>query len=94
MPGLPYLRAEAVFGVRYEMARTVDDVLSRRTRARLLGRDDSAHAAAATAALIGPLLGWDDAEQDRQAAAYVALVTAEREFPHLPEVALDAALGA
>jgi len=94
VPGLPYLRAEAVFGVRYEMARTVDDVLSRRTRARLLGRDDSAHAAAATAALIGPLLGWDDTEQDRQAAAYVALITAEREFPHLPEVALDAALGA
>ena len=94
VPGLPYLRAEAVFGVRYEMARTVDDVLSRRTRARLLGRDDSAHAAAATAALIGPLLGWDDTEQDRQAAAYVALITAEREFPHLPEVALEAALGA
>jgi glycerol-3-phosphate dehydrogenase len=94
VPGLPYLRAEAVFGVRYEMARTVDDVLSRRTRARLLGRDDSAHAAAATAALIGPLLGWDETEQDRQAAAYVALITAEREFPHLPEVALDAALGA
>jgi glycerol-3-phosphate dehydrogenase len=94
VPGLPYLRAEAVFGVRYEMAITVDDVLSRRTRARLLGRDDSAHAAAATAALIGPLLGWDDAEQALQAEAYVALVTAEREFPHLPEVALDAALGA
>lgn len=94
VPGLPYLRAEAVFGVRYEMALTVDDVLSRRTRARLLGRDDSAHAATATAALIGPLLGWDDAEQSRQAAAYVALVTAEREFPLLPEVALDAALGA
>ena len=50
--------------------RTVDDVLSRRTRARLLGRDDSAHAAAATAELIGPLLGWDDAEQARQAADY------------------------
>ena len=74
VPGLPYLRAEAVYAVRYEMARTVDDVLSRRTRARLLGRDDSAHAAAAAAALIGPLLGWDDAEQARQAADYVALV--------------------
>ena len=42
MPGLPYLRAEAVYAVRHEMARTVDDVLSRRTRARLLGRDASA----------------------------------------------------
>jgi len=92
--GLPYLRAEAVFAVRYEMARTLDDVLSRRTRARLLARDDSAAAAAATAALIGPLLEWDDGEQRRQVADYVASVTAEREAPHLPEVALDAALGA
>ncbi len=94
VPGLPYLRAEAVFAVRYEMARTVDDVLSRRTRARLLARDDSARAAAGVAALIGPLLGWDDDEQARQAAAYVTAVTAERHAPHLPEVALDAALGA
>src|SRR5690606_16594679 len=29
--GLPYLRAEALYAVRHEMARTVDDVLSRRT---------------------------------------------------------------
>jgi glycerol-3-phosphate dehydrogenase len=94
VPGLPYLRAEAVFAVRYEMARSVDDVLSRRTRARLLGRDDSALAAASVAALVGPLLGWDEAEQAGQVEAYVALVTAEREAPHLPEVALDAALGA
>ena len=94
VPGLPYLRAEAVFAVRYEMARTVDDVLSRRTRARLLARDDSAAAAGEVSALIGPLLGWDDPEQARQAAGYVASVTAEREAPHLPEVALDAALGA
>ena len=40
--GLPYVRAEAVHAVRHEMARTLDDVLSRRTRARLLGRDDAA----------------------------------------------------
>ena len=36
VPGLPYLRAEARYAVRHEMARTLDDVLSRRTRARLL----------------------------------------------------------
>ena len=35
-------RAEVVYAVRAEMARTVDDVLSRRTRARLLARDASA----------------------------------------------------
>ncbi len=34
---LPYSRAEVVYAARAEMARSVDDVLSRRTRARLLG---------------------------------------------------------
>ena len=32
------LRAEARYAVRYEMARTLDDVLTRRMRARLLAR--------------------------------------------------------
>jgi glycerol-3-phosphate dehydrogenase len=92
VPGLPYLRAEAVYAVRYEMARSVDDVLSRRTRARLLARDDSAAAAADVAALIGPLLGWDAATEAAQAGAYRDAVAAERTAPDLPEVALDAAL--
>ncbi len=70
VPGLPYLRAEAVYAVRHEMARTVDDVLSRRTRARLLARDASAAAADSVAALLAPELGWDAAETQRQADAY------------------------
>ena len=51
--GLPYLRAEAVHAVRHEMATTVDDVLARRTRARLQARDASAAAAPVVAALLG-----------------------------------------
>jgi len=42
VPGLPYLRAEALYAARHEMVCTLDDVLSRRTRARLLARDASA----------------------------------------------------
>ena len=38
VPGLSYLRAEAVYAARHEMARTLDDVLSRRTRARARAR--------------------------------------------------------
>jgi glycerol-3-phosphate dehydrogenase len=38
VPGLAYLRAEAVFAVRHEMATTLDDVLTRRTRAHLRDR--------------------------------------------------------
>ena len=38
VPTLPYLRAEAVYAVRHEMATTLDDVLLRRTRAHLFDR--------------------------------------------------------
>ncbi len=82
--GLPYLRAEAVHAVRHEMACTVDDVLARRTRARLQGRDATAEAAADVAALLAGELGWSKAETARQATAYVALVEAERAAPELP----------
>jgi glycerol-3-phosphate dehydrogenase len=92
IPGLDYLKAEAVYAVRSEMATSVDDVLSRRTRARLLARDASAAAADDVAALIGPELGWDPAEQRAQAEQYRARVQAEREAGELPETALDALL--
>src|SRR5207344_2646929 len=92
VPGLDYSKAEVVYAARYEMARSVDDVLSRRTRARLLARDDSAAAADEVATLIGPLLGWDPATERAQARAYRHAVDAERRAPELPEVVLDAAL--
>jgi glycerol-3-phosphate dehydrogenase len=76
--GLPYLRAEAVYAVRHEMARTLDDVMSRRTRARLFGRDASDAAAEAVAALLAPELGWNDAERAAQVASYRAAIATER----------------
>jgi len=94
VPGLDYSKAEVVYAAREEMARSVDDVLARRTRARLLARDASAAAAAEVARLIAPELGWSAAEQDASIAAYQALVDAERASALLPETALDAALGA
>jgi glycerol-3-phosphate dehydrogenase len=94
VPGLPYLKAEAVFGVRHEMARSVDDILSRRTRARLLARDASAEAADDVAAVIAPLLGLSEAEAAAQAADYRRMVEVERTSADLPETALDASLGA
>ncbi|HMF03311.1 MAG TPA: glycerol-3-phosphate dehydrogenase/oxidase [Acidimicrobiia bacterium] len=89
VPGLPYVKAEAVHAARREMARTLDDVLARRTRARLLARDDSAAAADDVATLVGRELGWDDAEQARQVKEYRAAVAAERDAADLPETALE-----
>jgi len=94
VPGLEYSKAEVVYAAREEMARSVDDVLARRTRARLLARDASAEAAAEVARLIAPILGWSAQDQEASTAAYRALVDAERTAAQLPETALDAALGA
>ncbi|HEX5366079.1 MAG TPA: glycerol-3-phosphate dehydrogenase/oxidase [Acidimicrobiales bacterium] len=87
VPGLPYVRAEALHAVRYEMATTLDDVLSRRTRARLLHRDATAAAAADVAGLLAPELGWSDDEAAAQVAAFRAAVARDRQLPGLPEVA-------
>ncbi|MCB1028079.1 MAG: glycerol-3-phosphate dehydrogenase/oxidase [Microthrixaceae bacterium] len=75
--GLPYLRAEARHSVRFEMATTLVDLLSRRTRALLLDREATRRAAPAVAADVAPLLGWDDAETARQVADFEAIVDAE-----------------
>lgn len=85
--GLDYLRAEAVFAARFEMAGSVDDVLSRRTRARLFGRDDSAAAADLVAMLIAPELGWSSEQASDSAAEYRAMCEHERSSAHLPVTA-------
>jgi len=77
VPGLAYTRAEAVYAARHEMVRTLDDVLSRRTRARLFLREATMAAAADVATLLAPELGWDAAETDRQVDAFLASCHAE-----------------
>ena len=58
-PELPYIAAEVVWAVREEMARTIEDVLARRTRAILLGARASIAAAPPVAALMAKELGRD-----------------------------------
>jgi glycerol-3-phosphate dehydrogenase len=60
------------------MATTIDDVLSRRTRARLQLRDASADAARVVADLMAAELGWNTDHRDAEVASYVASVAAER----------------
>ncbi len=78
VPGLPYLRAEAVYSARYEMAATLDDVLSRRTRSLLLGRDAASTVADDVADLIGDELGWDEATRKSETAAFRAKAASQR----------------
>ena len=50
--GLPHIGAEAVYAARYEMAVTVEDFLSRRTRIDLLARDQGRSCARHIAAVL------------------------------------------
>ena len=78
VPGLPYVRAEAVFAVRHEMATGLADVLLRRTRAHLEHREATAAAAPAVAELLATELGWSEEERERQLADYREICDTER----------------
>ncbi len=72
-PSLPYRDAEVVWGVREEGARTVEDVLARRTRALLLDARASIIAAPRVAAILGAELGRDSRWEAEQVEAYTKL---------------------
>ena len=78
-PAPPDLLAEAVVAARLEQATTVGDVLLRRTRTALLAARATTEPAVArrVAAAMAPELGWDAAEIDAAAAAYLAEAAAE-----------------
>jgi glycerol-3-phosphate dehydrogenase len=70
---LPYTLAEAVYAVRAEMARTVEDVLSRRTRALLVDARAAMRAAPRVANVVARELGRDAAWAEEQAGQFAAL---------------------
>lgn len=73
-PRLPYTAAEVVFAARAEMARTVDDVLARRTRALFLDTNAARESAPAVASLLAHELGRDEAWQAEQLRSFAAIV--------------------
>ena len=72
---LPYTYAMAIHAVRHEMARTVEDVLSRRTRALLLDAVAALRAAPGVAALMAKSLGKDEAWATTQVNAFTKLAS-------------------
>ena len=77
VPGLPYLMAEVVHACRWEMAMTLDDVLSRRTRMVLEDRLQGAGVARDAARIMAAELGWDEAATEAQVQAYLANIPQE-----------------
>jgi glycerol-3-phosphate dehydrogenase len=75
-PRLPVLRGEVVWAARHELARTVDDALSRRTRALLFDARAAVEAAPAAAELLARELGREDGWAGDQVARFAAIASA------------------
>ena len=85
IPGLPYLRAEAIFAVRNEMAVNLDDVLTRRTRSLLINRKATVANARQVAELIAPELNWTPDVVGAQVANFVEICAREEAAGHVTE---------
>jgi glycerol-3-phosphate dehydrogenase len=72
-PRLPYLAGQVAWAARHEMARTVEDVLSRRTRSLLLDARAAIEAAPTVARILAAELGHDAAWAERQVEDFVTL---------------------
>jgi glycerol-3-phosphate dehydrogenase len=73
-----YLRVEAVYAATHEAAQHLDDILARRTRISIETPDRGTTAASAVAALVAPILGWDEERIKNEVDSYGARVEAER----------------
>ncbi len=71
-PMLPYVKAEVIWSVREEMARTVEDVLARRTRALFLNARAALEMASPVAELMKSELGWSEEFQEKQLSDFRA----------------------
>jgi len=74
---LPFLAVEVIYAARSEMAVTLADVLSRRTRAHIQNARLAASAAQAIAELMAPELGWTTERLEAEVAHFTTLVASE-----------------
>jgi len=81
---LPYIKAEIVYAASHEGARTVDDVISRRTRLAFEAPEHGVHLAEEVANLIAPILGWSAKDKKQSVSEYEELV--DRETAALDEL--------
>jgi glycerol-3-phosphate dehydrogenase len=72
---LPYKKVEVIWGVREEMARTVEDILARRTRALLLDAEASIAMAPTVARLMAEELNYDENWINNQIEEYTQLAS-------------------
>jgi glycerol-3-phosphate dehydrogenase len=81
-PDLPYLKAEILHAATHEGARSVEDVLMRRTRISFEAADSGVGIAKEVAKIIGTSLGWGVKERNASVDAFLEVIAQE-------EIALD-----
>jgi len=79
-PALPYVKAEVTWAVRHEMARSIEDILARRTRALFLNARAALEMAPAIADLMAAELNWDEDAKARQVNTFCQIV--QNYLPH------------
>lgn len=74
-PDLPYLKASVIWAARHEQARTLEDVLARRTRALILNAKAAAEAAPVVAQLLAQELDQEAAWARSQVENFLTLAS-------------------
>ncbi|WOO42203.1 glycerol-3-phosphate dehydrogenase/oxidase [Rubellicoccus peritrichatus] len=72
-PRLPYCKGEAIWAAREEMARSVEDILARRTRSLLLDAQASIEAAPLVGQLLAKELGQDETWGKQSADTFIEI---------------------
>ena len=85
---LPYLKAEIYYAASHEGARSVDDVISRRTRLAFEAPNSAMDLANDVATIIAPVLGWTPKQKKDSVNAYLDI--AEREIESIEEALASA----
>lgn len=73
-PLLPYYKAEVIWAIKHEMARTVEDILARRTRSLLLNAKASQEAAPLVATILAKELKKSTSWKKKEIKSYLKLV--------------------
>ncbi|HWM86594.1 MAG TPA: glycerol-3-phosphate dehydrogenase/oxidase [Kofleriaceae bacterium] len=79
-PDLPYLWVEVPFAVERDLARNIDDVLTRRVPLALVGMDQGLDVAERTADLVAARRGWSRETRDRELERFRRSVADSRRF--------------
>jgi glycerol-3-phosphate dehydrogenase len=86
LPGAPdYLQVEIVYAATHEGARTVEDVLARRTHVSIETADRGMASAEPAAELVGDALGWPPERRRREVAGYRRRLEADRRSELAPD---------